>query len=47
MGFFDKKESRGEDDYSCGCSLYFKTAEIRDQFLNNFRGLIEEAKEFV
>ncbi len=27
--------------------LAFKTAEIRDQFLTSFRGLIEEAKEFI
>ncbi len=27
--------------------LHFKTPEIRDQFLTNFRDLIEEAKEFI
>ncbi len=27
--------------------LFFKTPEIRAQFLNNFRDLIEEAKEFI
>lgn len=37
----------------CGCEhlyshpLHFKTKEIRDQFLTNFRDLIEEAKEFI
>ncbi len=29
------------------CALNFKTPEIRDQFLTNFRDLIEEAKEFI
>ncbi len=29
------------------CPLSFKTREIRDQFENNFRDLIEEAKEFI
>ncbi len=32
---------------SVSASLVFKTSEIRDQFLTNFRDLIEEAKEFI
>ncbi len=35
------------DNYSTHHFFHFKTAELRDEFLNNFRDLIEEAKDLL
>lgn len=42
---FYREEIINAEYYKCSCSpLYFKTAELRDEFLRNFRDLVEKLK---
>ena len=44
---FFKEGINEQNLYHTRCFLHFKTPELRDEFLKNFRDLINEAKELL
>lgn len=45
--YYSNKEIKLDTRFSYSCILAFKTEELRDEFYNNFKDLIEQAKELL